>query len=51
MALLSISEEQRKVYNDEQKAKYATLNSYYCCEHKSKEVLARKFLTNFLDFR
>jgi hypothetical protein len=50
MALLSISEEQRKVYNDEQQAKYATLNSYYCCEAKSKEVLAGKFLTNFLDF-
>ncbi|MDD2864068.1 MAG: hypothetical protein PHC99_05015 [Methylococcales bacterium] len=50
MALLSISEEQRKVYNDEQQTKYATLNSYYCCEAKSKEVLARKFLTNLLGF-
>ncbi|MGB4499146.1 MAG: hypothetical protein WBI40_10660 [Methylococcaceae bacterium] len=47
---LRMTKEQRKVYDDEQKAKDATLNSYYCCEAKSKEVLVKNFLSEFLDF-
>lgn len=43
-----MTEEQRKIYDDEQKAKYATRNNYYCCEAKSKEVLVRDFLSEFV---
>ena len=44
------TKEQRRIYDDEQKAKYATRNSYYCCEAKSKEILVRDFLSRFVEF-